>query len=285
MSKVAIVTDSTATIPDSLIRNLPVSVVPLQVIWGTQNYRDGVDIHSSDFYSRLKNASVLPTTSQPAPSVFQETFQKLLDSGYDVLAITISSRLSGTYDSALQAKNSLHTKTIEVIDSLAASMALGFQVLSVARAASEGATLAECKTLAARARENSGVLFVLNTLEYLHKGGRIGGAAAFFGTMLNLKPILELRDGKIEAVDKVRTQAKAIDRMLEIFESKVQKRSPVRLAGLYADTPEEAEALLERARQKFNISIVNDAITSEVSPVLGTHTGPGCLGIAYMAGL
>lgn len=285
MTKVAIVTDSTTALPSALVRGLPVHTVPLQVIWGEETYRDGVDIHPTEFYERLKIAKIMPSTSQPSPAAFIKVYSQLLEEGYDILSIHISSKISGTCDSAIQAKASFPGRSIEVVDSLSTSMAMGFQVLTAARAATHGATLKECIHLAEQARDNSGILFAVSTLEFLHRGGRIGGAAAFLGTVLNLKPILELRDGRIEAVERVRTMAKAVDRLIELFENSLGNRTPIRIAALHANEHAAANLLLERARAHFGISDVSDAVVAEVSPVIGTHAGPGALGLGFLAGM
>ena len=286
MSKVAIVTDSTALIPKVLANgHYPIFTVPLQVIWRDKTYQDGIDITPDQFYTRLQTEKVMPSTSQPSPEAFKILYKQLLDEGYDILGITISSKLSGTLDSATQAKMELAGSPIELIDSESTSMAMGFQVMTAARAAVQGATLQECKFLAEKGRDSSGVLFVLNTLEYLRRGGRIGGAAAFLGTALNLKPILELRNGRIEPVERVRTLNKAVDRLLQLLENRIEHRRPVRLATLYSTSEEDAQVLLDRARSLFGTSEVDEAVSTIISPVLGTHTGPGCLGIAYMTGM
>jgi DegV family protein with EDD domain len=285
MARVAVVTDSTATIPAPLLRNLPISICPLQVLWGETIYLDGVDIQPDEFYIRLSTTKIMPTTSQVTPAMFEKTYRQLAEDGFDVISIHISSKLSGTLDSAWRAKNALPKAHIEVYNSEVTAMAMGWQVLAVARAAAEGATLAECKSLADQAKAHSGVLFLLDTLEFLKRGGRIGGAAAFFGQAFNIKPILELRDGGIEPADKVRTSIKAQEKLLDILEQRINKRTPIRLSSLHANAAAQAEKLLERARDRFGISEVSETNISVVSPVLGVHTGPGALGIAYMAGM
>jgi len=285
MSKVAIVTDSTAYIPKEVIGNNPISVLPLQCIFGEEIYRDGVDITPNEFYTRLKTTKVLPTTSQVTPAQFQETYSSLLNEGYDILSIHISSKLSGTIDSAIQARNLFPGARIDIVDSLSTGMGLGFMILTVGRAAAQGATLAECHSLTEQAIQHTGVLFLVDTLEFLHRGGRIGGAAAFLGTMLNMKPILELRNGRIEAVERVRTMGKAVDRLLTLAEHRIGKRTPIRLATLHANSLENAQLLLERARERFQISDVSETVLTEVSPTIGTHTGPGALGLCFMAGM
>ena len=281
-----VVTDSTANIPTELLNGHSIRVLPLQVIWNGEIFQDGIDIQPQQFYERLAIDKNMPSTSQATPEEFKKTYAQLLDEGYDILSIHISSKLSGTMDSALQAKRALKSNAIELVDSLSTSMAMGFQVMSALRMAQMGATLEECKTVALDAIKHSGVYFAVNTLEFLHRGGRIGGAAAFLGNMLNLKPLLELRDGKIEAVEKVRTLSKTIDRLLDLVEAKLdQEKGPVRLCSIHANTPSDAEELLNRAVKRIPSSRVSDAVISTISPVLGTHTGPGALGLAYMAGM
>jgi len=285
MSKVAIVTDSTANIPASMLQNLPVSVVPLHVIFGHETFYDGVTIQSDDFYTRLQTSKVNPSTSQPSPEAFKHLYLKLLDDGYDVMTIVISSKLSGTMDSALQAQAELPGAPVEVLDTWSTSMAMGYLVLTVARAAAQGATLHECKTLAEMGKEKIGALFTVSTLEYLHRGGRIGGAAAFLGTSLDLKPILTLKEGKIEAMERVRTLSKASDRLVDIFLEHANGHQTIRLGFLHAKAKEEAEALMEKVKQRVPASMISEAILAEVSPVIGIHTGPGTIGIAYMLGM
>ncbi len=286
MTKIAVVTDSSAYIPASLLEGLPIFTIPLVVLWDGQTYLDGKDIQPAAFYERLKTSKTLPTTSQPSPKAFIDFYQPLLEQGYEILSIHISTKLSGTIDSANQAKQALNDKRIHVFDSTSASMGMGFQVLAAARLVSQGGTINDCLALLKKARANSGAVFLVKTLEFLHRGGRIGGAAAFLGTVIDLKPILEIRDGRIEALEKVRTMSKAIDRMLDIFESKLIKLGdPIHISSLYADTPEAAEILLERAKQRFGSNTILDASLTPVSPAIGTHVGPGTMGLCYLAGM
>ena len=161
-------------------------------------------------------------------------------------------------------------------------MAMGFQVLSVARAALEGASMDDCKKLAERARECTRVYFVVDTLEFLHRGGRIGGAQRLLGTALNLKPILAVQDGKVDAIERIRTKKKAVDRLIEIVQTQTAGKTPVRLASLHANVAVECKEMLERATKIINPV---ESIFTSVSPVVGTHAGPGTLGLAYMAGM
>ena len=284
MSKIALVTDSTTYMPPELVKQYNISVAPQVLIWGDQTYRDGVDIESQDFFTRLKTAKVMPTTSQVAVISFQEIFQKLVDQGYEVLALLISSKLSGTVQSALQAKDLMSSarEKVNVVDSQSVAMALGFQVLAVARALEEGASLKDAIALAERSYQYTGVFFAVDTLEFLHRGGRIGGAQRFIGTMLNMKPILAIQDGRVEGIERIRTKNKAHDRVLELTIEKVAGRTPVRLATLHANAMEDARALLTRAEHALNPV---ESIFTEVSPTVGTHAGPGTVGLAFMAGM
>lgn len=286
MTKIAIVTDSTAYLPAETMKGLPIHVIPLQLVWGEETFQDGVDIQPEEFYERLKTAKVLPSTSQPSPAAFLDVYTRLHDQDYEILSVHISSRLSGTLDSAAQAKAMLPKAKIELVDSLSAGLSLGFPVLMAARLVSQGATLSEAKILTEQAVKHTGVFLAVRTLEFLHRGGRLGGAAAMLGTILNLKPILNIEDGSIHAVEKVRSMSKALDRLLDLLEAKVEhNRTPIRLACLYTDNKPEAEMLMERARQRFNVSEVAETVIAPVSPVIGTHIGPGALGLCFMAGI
>jgi DegV family protein with EDD domain len=283
MNKVAIVTDSTAYLPQDIVDQYQISVVPLILIWGDEELVDGIEITPEEFYNRLETSEVMPSTSQPTPKTFIETYTKLLDQGYDILSVLISSKLSGTIPSAIQAKESFPKDTnIEIIDSYNTAMALGFQALMAARAANDGASLAECKEVALKARDNSGVIFAVDTLEFLHRGGRIGGASRFLGTALNLKPILEVQEGKVEAVERVRTRKKSINRLIELVGERIGDKEPVRLATLHANSEADALTVLNTAAERFNAV---ETIVSTVSPVIGTHVGPGTVGLAYIAGM
>ena len=284
MPKIAVVTDSTTYMPAELVKKYNISVAPQVLIWGDQTYKDGVDIESREFFTRLKTAKVMPTTSQVAVISFQEIFQDLVDKGYEVLALLVSSKLSGTVQSAMQARDLMNSarEKVNVVDSQSVAMALGFQVLAVARALEEGASLKEAIALAETSYQNTGVFFAVDTLEFLHRGGRIGGAQRFLGTMLNMKPILAIQDGRVEGVDRIRTKNKAHDRVLELVVEKVAGRTPVRIATLHANAAEDAKALLARAEQMLNPV---ESIFTEVSPTVGTHAGPGTVGLAFMAGM
>ncbi|MFZ5908562.1 MAG: DegV family protein [Chloroflexota bacterium] len=284
MAKIALVTDSTAYIPQELLRKYNLTVTPLLLIWGEETYQDGVDILSEEFFTRLKTAKTMATTSQASPTTMKATFENLIEKGFDVLGIFISSKLSGTIQSAIQAKEMMGkaSEKVTVIDSNSTAMAMGFQVLAAARAVESGAKLEDVVVLAEKAREHTGVYFTVETLEFLHRGGRIGGAQRFLGTALNMKPILAVVDGRVEAIERIRTKGKALDRVIELVAEKTEGKSPIRLATLHANASEEARQVLEKASAMLNAT---ESILAEVSPVIANHAGPGTVGLAYMAGM
>jgi DegV family protein with EDD domain len=282
MEKIAVVTDSTAYIPPELIKQYGMQVAPLAVIWDGKTLHDDVDITPAEFYARLKVSKSMPTTSQTTPEEFTRIFSPLLAEGKSILGVFISSTLSGTIDSAMQVKKTMPTAPIEIVDSRSSAMALGFVALAAARAVQAGASMAEAARIARGAAEQSNLIFVVDTLEFLHRGGRIGGARRFLGTALNLKPLLTVVDGKIDALESVRTKTKATERMLDLVEERIGDRRPLRLSPLHAAAPEEAKALMKAAQDRFH---PDECILSEVSPAIGAHVGPGTVGIAWCAGV
>ena len=284
MSKVAVVTDSTSYIPKEVREKYPITVVPQVVIWEGVSYEDDVTITTDQFYSRLRTAKVMPTTSQVSVINMQKAFSTLLEQGYEVLGMFVSSKLSGTYQSGVLGKDQLTSgkEKVEIVDSETTAMGLGFQALSAARAALDGASLAECKALAEKSRAYTGVYLTVETLEFLHRGGRIGGAQRFLGTALNLKPILAVEGGRVEPVERVRTRGKALDRLVEVVAEKCAGKSPVRIATLHADSPTDAKYMLDKISPLVNPV---ETIFAAVSPAVGANAGPGTVGLAYMAGM
>ena len=284
MPKTAVVTDSTAYIPDELCQQFDISVVPLSVIWGHETYSDGVTMMPAEFYTRLESSKLMPSTSQATPAAMEKAFSNLLERGYDVMGVFISEKLSGTLDSARQAREELASARdkIALFDSESVAMAAGFQALALARAAAAGASLKDCQKLAEQVRPNTGVYFAVETLEFLHRGGRIGGAQALLGSALSVKPILTIKDGKVDSAGSVRTSKKAYARVIELVAEKCAGKSKVRLATLHANAEDNAKAVLREAAEKLNAV---EAILSTVSPAIGTHLGPGTVGLAYSTGV
>lgn len=284
MSKVALVTDSTSYIPKDIREKYPITVVPQVVIWEGQTYEDDVTITPEQFYTRLRTAKVMPSTSQASVVNMHKAFSTRLEQGYDVLGIFVSSKLSGTYQSAVLGREQLTSgaEKVDFIDSETTAMAMGFMVLAVAKAAMDGASLADCRALAEKARSHVGLYLTVGTLEFLHRGGRIGGAQRFLGTALNLKPILTVDGGRVEPVERVRTRGKALDRVVELVAEKCAGKSPIRLATLHADSEADARLMMDKITPMLKPV---ESVFAAVSPAVGANTGPGTVGLAYMTGM
>ena len=280
MSKIAIITDSTAYIPQKLVDQYDIKVALSYSIWdgGKEMYRDGTEMSPSQFYARLKESADIPSTSQATVTDFDEIFKPLVAEGRPILAIHVSPKLSGTLQSATLAKENFPGAKIEIVDSMSTSMELGLQVLAAARAAEAGESFEEVVEIARGAKNHTGIFFVVDTLEYLHRNGRIGGAKKLLGTALSLKPLLHVEDGQVEAFENVRTKAKAKARLLDIVGEKIEGKQNVRIASLHAATEEEALALLREAEERFNPV---ESILAEVSPAVGSNVGPGTVGLAF----
>lgn len=276
--KIIVVTDSTAYIPEQALGDFDIPVIPLWLIWGDERFRDGVDIDPPTFYSRLPESKVFPTTSQPSAGEFIDFFRQAEQGAEAIVGVFISSKLSGTVASALAAKIQLPDLDVRVVDSLSTSMGLGFGVLAAARAAAAGKSVDEVVAAVEQVRDRMNVLFAVDTLEYLHRGGRIGGAKRLLGTALNLKPLLHLVDGRIEPLASVRTKRKAVARMLDVAEERLGGRRMAEAAVLDVDCPVEGESVAKMMKERFGLSVVYQA---QVSPAIGTHAGPGTVGVCF----
>ena len=275
---IKIVTDSTAYLPEEMIREHDIRVVPLYVHFGTEAFKEGVELSNEEFYNRLKEAPELPTTSQPSAGEFHSVFEPLVAAGHEVIVLTISSKISGTWNSAMAAKDMLPDAPISVVDSLSTSVGLHLMVDAAIQAAAAGATREEIVEQIEQTKEKMQIFFVVDTLEYLAKGGRIGNGKAFLGTLLKVKPILVLQEGAIEPLEQVRSKRKATARMLALVEEHVGSNgSTSKVAITNALVPEEAEAL---SRELVGRLGCEHPLIGDLGPVIGTHTGPGCVGIA-----
>jgi DegV family protein with EDD domain len=268
---VHIVTDSTADLPSELIGDLPITVVPLSVDIEGKIYKDGIDLSREEFVEHLR-AGVFPKTSQPSIGEFQNTYQRILDAGHDIVSIHIAPQLSGTFNSATQARSAIGTNAIQIIDSTTITMAIGFLVLEAAEMAQQGRSAEEIAAYIEQRKHDQRVYATLETLEYLRKGGRIGRAAAMLGSALQLKPIVRIRDGGVEPVERVRTYRRALDRLAAIYE---ESQPFDRVAILHLDAPGEAEKLAERVKQ---IQPDIEVITGQIGTVIGAYGGPGLAG-------
>ena len=274
---VKIVTDSVADLPPEVTKELEITVIPLNIRFGTEVYRDGIDITTEQFYQRLKQDKTLPVTSVPSPATFAEAYDKLAEETDEILAIILSSKLSGTYDVAVQSIGLVKQKCrVEVIDSKTATMAEGFIVMKAAQAAQGGASLDEVMEVARSAMPRVDFRAAFDTLEYLKRGGRIGKAQALLGSMLKVNPIITLRDGVVEPAGRTRSRAKAVECL---YNFAMGYANIEEMAVEDTACPDDAEALVQRLSAKFPKERI---YRSKMTPVIGTHTGPGLLLVAIL---
>lgn len=278
MKRISIVTDSTAYLSPDLVDLYDIRVIPLNVIFPDRTYLDGVDIAPAEFFDQLENSSELPTTSQPSAGRFEELYRELVEEGAEaIISIHISAALSGTVSSAQVAKANLPDIPIYVIDSKFTAMAQGFLVLEAARALRAGVSAEKVVDMIEGLIPRMNIIFVVDTLKYLHKGGRIGGAAALFGTALGIKPLLFLNDGRVDTLEKIRTKKKAQTRLVDIVAEEATGKK-LHCTIIHGDALQEAEALLEEVTARCDCV---ESYISEVSPVIGTHIGPGAVGACF----
>ncbi|MBR2567352.1 MAG: DegV family protein [Paenibacillus sp.] len=277
--KVAIVTDSTADIPEDIIRKYGIHVVPLRLLFGEETYADGIDLTSEQFYDKLRQSAVLPTTSQPSPTDFMNVYQSLLEEEPDrsIVSIHLSSGMSGTYQSAMLGKSLLERDSdITVIDSKSASYGYGLMVVHAAELAEQGKSAVEIAAAVEAMQKSRKLFFLVDSLEYLQKGGRIGKASAILGTLLNIKPILSIdEEGIIYAVEKVRGHKKAMARIVELFQKDLAGKRVNLAVGHTADLT-SAEACAEQLKGHFTL---NEVIYTNIGAVIGSHVGPGVIAI------
>ena len=281
MARVAIVTDSTADLPPALRDRHGIAMVPLNVHFGDETFRDQLDITTDAFMARLQQASALPRTSQPSPAVFEETFRRLATDHDAIVAVLISSRLSGTLQAAtLAAQAVANVVPVEIVDSRSGSMGLGLQVLRAAELAERGlATPAIAERLRAETAANH-IVFFVDTLEFLQRGGRIGRAAALVGGLLQLKPLLRVDEGQVVPFERTRTRARAIQGLVDFVRGLPHVE---RLSVLYSTSHPDAETLADRLA--LELSLPREAIVvTQMGPVIGTHVGPGAMGVAVFEG-
>jgi DegV family protein with EDD domain len=274
----AIVLDSTADFPDAPERFPNWRVVPLYVRFGADSFRDYVDIGPAEFYERLRTAEELPTTSQPTPQDFQTAYDEL--AAYErIFAFPVSAKLSGTYESAQRAASETGDR-VRVIDTETASAAIAMLALAVQRRLERGTTEEELDELVDRFKRESGLIFTLDTLEYLARGGRIGRAAGWAGQLLNIKPILTLSEGEVLPLKRVRGNRKAIQEFAEAFRTGTKDGPGLRVGIAHAEAPERMAALEELVRDVRPNAEIEVATT--LGPVVGTHAGPGTVGLFWL---
>lgn len=275
MGKVRIVTDSTADIPAAVREELGIEMVPLNIHFGSETFLDTVTLTSEQFYDKLQTSGVFPKTSQPSPAEFLAVYERLAaEPDVEIVSIHLASVLSGTYQSAVLGASMLESAKVHVVDSRSASYGIGALVVAAAEAARAGQSVEQILQLIERQREHFYIYFLVDTLEYLQKGGRIGKASALLGSLLNIKPILSIDpEGEVAAVDKVRGHKKAMARIVELLERDIADR-PIRLYIAHANNQEGADQLSEALAERFH---VRAAAYIALGPVIGAHAGPGTI--------
>ena len=271
-----IVTDSATDLPPALAQELDISVVPAIVRFGEQSFEDRVDLSASQFYQRLTQSVILPQTSAPSPGRFGLEYERLIEAGHDVVVVTVIGNLSGIYNAARLAAQD-YSDRVRVIDSTNLSLAEGWVAVEAARAARDGASLAEVAAIAEAAVPRVHLWAVLDTLEFAHRGGRVNAAQAWIGGLLQVKPILDIYDSKVQLGERVRTLHKAVARLLQI----VEEAGPLQEIGvIHAAAPELGAEVQRRVRALYpnlEVSLV------ETGPAVGVHSGPGAVGVAILS--
>lgn len=277
---VKVITDSAADLPPTLAEELGITVVPVYLRFGDKVYRDRVDISEDEFYHRLLHDPIHPSTTQPTPQDFADAYQKLSQEADGIISIHLTSRLSGTYNSAIQGKKLVEDGCpIEVVDSQTLSMANGLIAMEAAKIARSGKGLQEVLAEVRQIIPNIHLLILLDTLKYLAKGGRIGKAKALLGSVLSVKPLLIVKDGELQPSGQVRTRSQGIQRLFDFAKNAIDIQD---LSVVYSTTPDEAQILAEHVGSL----VPRERITlARVGPALGVHAGPGALGISFREGV
>ena len=270
---IKVVTDSTADLSPQVAAELDLTVVPLTVFFGDEAFKDGIEISNQQFFDRLTSGGVHPRTSQPSVGEFEGVYRALSEAGHEIVSVHVSDKLSGTLNSALSATQQLPTASVELVDSRLASLGLGLAARAAALCAKAGGSLAEVSQVAGDVASRIEMYVVLDTLEYLQKGGRVGKAQALLGGLLSVKPVLTLVDGEIHPFEKVRTKRKAHERLKEIASNGAPWKE---IALLHQTSADEVEDFLSALAPLSEEPILSE----KIGPVIGTHAGPGAIGIA-----
>ncbi|MGB4595656.1 MAG: DegV family protein [Anaerolineaceae bacterium] len=278
MPKIAILTDSTANLPLEWVQKNEIGVIPIKILWENESFLDGIDITSEEFYDRLSHTRSLPTTSQPSIQDFLQAFESLAEGSDGIVVPLISSGISGTVASAQAAARQFSRVPVEIVDTRVTSTGQAMVVLAAAHAAMQGKSLQDVRRAADNVVERMHLLFAVDTLEYLHRGGRIGGATRYLGTALNLKPILYFdSNGRLDALERVRTKAKSLQRLISLAEEQANGH-PIHLGIIHANALQVAQEFHEQITHHLECK---EVFTLELSPAIGVHVGPGTIGISF----
>ncbi|MGC9469690.1 MAG: DegV family protein [Anaerolineae bacterium] len=282
MTSIAVVTDTDASLPDDLAKAHGIRQVPINIHFGEEALQSGVDIDDATLFERVDREGVLPTTSAPTPGQFAAAYRDAFEAGNDlVLCFCVSAEVSGTYNSALQARDLISGGRVTVVDSRTISMGQGYMALAAAAAVKDGASEEEAVARAVSVRERTYLYAALDTLKYLAMSGRVGHLAAGMASVLGIKPILTLADGKLDLLEKVRTRRKAWRRVTELVGQQLKDRPAEQLAILYVGAVDEAQ--LFEAQLREAVRCPDEIIFADFTPGLSVHTGPGMVGVVVVA--
>jgi DegV family protein with EDD domain len=276
--RIAVVTDSTSDLSRDMAEEYGIHVIPQTLIMGRRTWRDGVDIQPAAFYELLRTSPDFPSTSQATAGEFEAFFREASQGMEGIVAVLVSASLSGTINSATIAAENMPEVPIEIVDSRAASIQLGFMARAAACAAAAGGDLRSVAEAARALVDRVHIIFVVDTLEYLHRGGRIGAAARLVGTVLNLKPVLELTDGVVQPIAKIRSRRRALEKLYDLVAERVKPGDRLHMAVLHVATPEEGRLLADEMEARFHPV---EMVRGECGPVIGAHVGPGTVGAAF----
>ena len=280
MGSIKIVTDSTSDLSAEELQKHDIHMVPLNIHFRDKTFKDGIDLTPDSFYAMLTSDPEHPKTSQPSPADFKQKYEELLADGSVIVSIHISSKMSGTWQSATMAKNELNSDKIHIIDSGFVSIALGLMAVECARARDEGKSVQDILAMVETVKSHMRVYFIVDTLEFLQKGGRIGKASAIIGGLLNIKPILMIKDGEVCPYEKVRGAGKVFIKMGRIFAGykKENEGREIKLGFAHAAAADHVEKLSREANKTYDVS---SAFITEIGPVVGAHAGPGTLAMCF----
>ena len=277
--RIKIITDSVSDIPKDIVQALDITVLPLSVHFGGVSYKDGIDLTTDEFFDKLSKSDRLPTTSQVNPGEFRSAFEEYLQDYDHLICITMSEIMSGTYKAANIAKELIGTERIDIFDSKAISFGFGLVVIEAARSVQKGDTLDQVRESIQYNIQNLENLFIVDTLEYLKKGGRLSTAEAFVGNVLKIKPVITINNGKLESIDKIRGRKRVINYFIDYLNENEYDLTDKTVGLFHAVNHEYLQKLIVEIKEKFD---VKEIIQSEVGTVVGTHSGPGCLAMVFI---
>ncbi|WP_035187443.1 DegV family protein [Alteribacter aurantiacus] len=279
MSKIAILTDSTSYLTKDIRDQHNIEMIPLNVVFGQEEYKEEVEITTEQFYEEMKEKEMLPKTSQPSVGLFEETYQRLAETHDHIIVITLSSGISGTYQTAVSAANMTENVDVRVFDSEISCMPQGFFALTASKMVAEGKEVSDILDYLHMMRDNMRAYFMADDLSHLHRGGRLNGAQLVVGSLLQIKPVLHFQDKVIVPFEKVRTAKKALTRIKDLLDEDASSGDPLDITVIHANRPEKAEEIAAELREKYPNATV---YISYFGPVIGTHLGEGSLGVGWV---